>query len=84
VSLQAHLLDVAAPLVKPGGRLVYAVCSLLVREGREQAGAFTSRSGLLPQPLRMTAGREAGTGRLLTPVADGTDGFFVACWSRPC
>jgi 16S rRNA (cytosine967-C5)-methyltransferase len=84
LSLQAHLLDVAAPLVKPGGRLVYAVCSLLAREGREQAAAFTARSGLLPQPVPLTAGRAAGTGRLLTPAVDGTDGFFVACWSRPC
>jgi 16S rRNA (cytosine967-C5)-methyltransferase len=84
LALQAHLLDVAAPLVKPGGRLVYAVCSLLAREGREQAAAFTTRSGLQPQRVDLTAGRDAGTGRLLTPAADGTDGFFVACWSRPC
>ena len=84
LALQARLLDVAAPLVKPGGRLVYAVCSLLAREGRDQAEAFTARSGLLPQPVGLTAGRKAGTGRLLTPAADGTDGFFVACWSRLC
>jgi len=84
LSLQARLLDLAAPLVKPGGRLVYAVCSLLEAEGRAQAAAFTGRSALLPQPVEMTAGREAGAGRLLTPAADGTDGFFIACWSRPC
>jgi len=84
LSLQAHLLGVAAPLVKPGGRLVYAVCSLLAREGRDQATAFSARSGLRPQAIPLTAGREAGTGRLLTPAADGTDGFFVACWSRIC
>jgi 16S rRNA (cytosine967-C5)-methyltransferase len=84
LSLQAHLLDVAAPLVKPGGRLVYAVCSLLAREGRDQAAAFSARSGLRPQAIPLTAGRDAGTGRLLTPAADGTDGFFVACWSRIC
>jgi 16S rRNA (cytosine967-C5)-methyltransferase len=84
VELQARLLDLAALFLKPGGRLVYAVCSLLAREGREQAAAFTARSALLPQPVAMNAGRAAGTGRLLSPVADGTDGFFVACWSRPC
>ena len=39
-ALQAHILDLAAPLVKPGGRLAYAVCSLLEREGRAQADAF--------------------------------------------
>lgn len=84
VDLQARLLDVAMPLLKPGGRLVYAVCSLLAREGRDQAAAFTARSGLAVQPVPIGAGRDAGTGRLLTPAADGTDGFFVACWSRPC
>ncbi len=83
VTLQAHLLDVAATLLKPGGRLVYAVCSLLAEEGRDQAAALSLRSSLEPQPVPLTAGRPAGTGRLLSPAVDGTDGFFVACWSRP-
>jgi 16S rRNA (cytosine967-C5)-methyltransferase len=84
VTLQARLLDLSATLLNPGGRLVYAVCSLLAVEGRDQAAAFTGRSGLLPQPVPLTAGRAAGTGRLLTPAVDGTDGFFIACWSRLC
>jgi hypothetical protein len=45
---------------------------------------FTGRSALLPQPVALTAGRAAGTGRLLSPAGDGTDGFFIACWSRIC
>lgn len=84
VSLQARLLDLAAGLLRPGGRLVYAVCSLLAEEGREQAGAFERRSSLVPEPLPMTAGRVAGSGLLLSPARDGTDGFFVARWRRPC
>ena len=84
VALQSELLDIGAELLKPGGRLVYAVCSLLAREGREQAAAFTARSACAPQPVPMDAGRDAGTGRLLSPAVDGTDGFFVACWSAPC
>lgn len=83
VDLQARLLDVAAGLLKPGGRLVYAVCSLLTEEGRDQAAALSVRSSLEPQPVPLAAGRPAGTGRLLSPAVDGTDGFFVACWSRP-
>ena len=83
VGLQARLLDVAAGLLKPGGRLVYAVCSLLAEEGRDQAAALSVRSSLEPQPVPLTAGRPAGTGRLLSPAVDGTDGFFVACWTRP-
>ena len=83
-ALQARLLDLAATLVRPGGILVYAVCSLLAEEGRAQAAAFTARSGLLPETVPMKAGRAAGTGLLLTPGHDGTDGFFVARWRAPC
>jgi 16S rRNA (cytosine967-C5)-methyltransferase len=84
VKLQAHLLDVASELVRPGGRLVYAVCSLLAEEGREQAASMTARSSLVRDQLSIPAGRTAGDGMLLSPGRDGTDGFFVACWKRPC
>jgi 16S rRNA (cytosine967-C5)-methyltransferase len=84
VKLQAHILDVAAALLRPSGVLVYAVCSVLAEEGRGQAEALTKRSSLVPEPLAMQAGRGAGTGRLLTPAHDGTDGFFVARWRAPC
>ena len=84
VALQARLLDVAAELVRPGGHLVYAVCSLLSEEGRDQAQALAARSSLVPVAMPMPAGRAAGPGRLLVPASDGTDGFFVARWQRPC
>ncbi|HZG08493.1 MAG TPA: RsmB/NOP family class I SAM-dependent RNA methyltransferase [Allosphingosinicella sp.] len=84
LNLQAQILDVAAELLRPGGSLVYAVCSVLAQEGRDQARAFGKRSSLVPEPLAMVAGREAGQGRLLTPAHDGTDGFFVARWRAPC
>jgi 16S rRNA (cytosine967-C5)-methyltransferase len=84
VALQARLLDLGAALVKPGGALVYAVCSLLADEGRDQAAALTARSSLVPEPMPITAGTPAGTGLLLTPARDRTDGFFVARWRRPC
>ncbi|HEX8643471.1 MAG TPA: RsmB/NOP family class I SAM-dependent RNA methyltransferase [Allosphingosinicella sp.] len=84
VKLQAHILDVAAELLRPGGILVYAVCSVLAEEGRSQAEALTERSSLVPEPVAMEAGRSAGTGRLLTPGHDGTDGFFIARWRAPC
>jgi 16S rRNA (cytosine967-C5)-methyltransferase len=83
-ALQARLLDLGGTLLRPGGILVYAVCSLLAEEGREQAAAFTARSGLLPESVAMKAGRPAGSGTLLTPGHDGTDGFFVARWQAPC
>ena len=85
VALQSRLLDIAAELVRPGGRLVYAVCSLLSREGAGQVDAFISRrSSWIVQETPIAAGRSDGAGLLLTPGHDGTDGFFVARLSRPC
>jgi 16S rRNA (cytosine967-C5)-methyltransferase len=85
VELQAHLLDVAAELVRPGGFLVYAVCSLLEEEGRGQADSFGGRrSAFIWQDFPIEFGRASGAGRLLSPAHDGTDGFFVARWQAPC
>lgn len=79
LTLQARVLDLAAPLVKPGGRLVYAVCSLLAREGAGQAEAFLSRhSSFRATDTGLAAGRSDGVGKLLTPGHEGTDGFFIA------
>ncbi len=84
-ALQSRLLDIAAPLVKPGGTLVYAVCSILRREGAAQIAAFLGRhSGWAVQDALGSFGRKDGEGRLLTPHHDGTDGFFVARLQRPC
>lgn len=81
--LQARLLDIAAALVKPGGRLVYVTCSLLDEEGAGQVAAFLSlnpafRATVPDLPL----GTPRGPGLRLTPHHDGTDGFFIACLSR--
>lgn len=85
VALQARLLDIAAPLVRPGGTLAYAVCSLIEREGSGQIAAFLGRhSGWAVQNALDDLGRRDGGGRLLTPGHDGTDGFFVARLVRPC
>lgn len=84
-ALQSHLLDMAAPLVKPGGTLVYAVCSIIAIEGAGQIAAFLGRhSSWSVQNALGSFGRKDGDGRLLTPGHDGTDGFFVARLVRPC
>ncbi|MEO6580633.1 MAG: RsmB/NOP family class I SAM-dependent RNA methyltransferase [Sphingomicrobium sp.] len=87
-ALQARLLDLAVPLVKPGGALVYAVCSILAREGAGQVADFLGRhsSWVVQDPgdAMQGFGRVDGAGRLLTPGHDGTDGFFVARLKRPC
>lgn len=89
-SLQARILDRAARLVAPGGRLVYTVCSLLGGEGEGQIRAFVHRS---PQfevlPVRRIWARvlacdcpASDTFLRLLPGRDGTDGFFVAVLRR--
>ncbi len=79
MELQARLIDIAAGLVKPGGALVYAVCSVLDDEGAGQVASFLERTpAFRPEKDLFTAGRYRGPGKLLTPLADGTDGFFVA------
>jgi 16S rRNA (cytosine967-C5)-methyltransferase len=85
VATQARLLDIAAELVRPGGRIVYAVCSLLQREGSGQAADFLHRrSSWVADATAIASGRSDGVGRLLTPGHDRTDGFFIAQLSRPC
>ena len=85
VAAQRRLLGIAAEIVRPGGRLVYAVCSLLSREGAGQIDDFLiQHSSWQMQDVRIAAGRPEGAGRLLTPAHDATDGFFIARLARPC
>ncbi len=85
VTEQARLLDIAAQLVKPGGRLVYAVCSLFACEGRDQADGFLERAkGFEPDLGSVRAGRRDGAGILLTPAHDSSDGFYMARLHKLC
>ena len=77
--LQSRLLDVASDLLRPGGRLIYAVCSILDAEGPDQIAKFINRhSQFRASPVGLAAGSQRGSGIRLTPYHDGTDGFFVA------
>jgi 16S rRNA (cytosine967-C5)-methyltransferase len=79
LALQAHVLDVAAPLVRPGGCLVYAVCALTSAEGEAQVDAFLRRHPrFTAEAPDLPVGRPAGAGIILTPAHDATDGFFIA------
>jgi 16S rRNA (cytosine967-C5)-methyltransferase len=80
VAVQARLLDLAATLVRSGGRLVYVTCSLLDAEGADQAQRFLDRNAgawKAELPL-LAAGAARGPGLRLSPYHDGTDGFFIA------
>ena len=75
VALQARLLGIAARMVAPGGKLVYAVCSLLDEEGKDQLERFlTEHPGWAPLGHH-GPGRAHGAMTLLDPVHDGCDGF---------
>jgi 16S rRNA (cytosine967-C5)-methyltransferase len=81
---QARLLEIAAALVRPGGRLVYVVCSLLDGEGADQVGGFlAAHPEWRADPPLLPLGSPRGTGIRLTPFHDGTDGFFIARLEKP-
>ena len=90
---QQAILTSAARLLKSGGRLVYATCSLLTAENEEVVAAFNEAAGrefapLAPAPL-LEAAAVARAAELvegdflrLWPDRHGTDGFFAAAWQR--
>ena len=83
-ALQLRLLDLAAGLVRPGGRLIYVTCSLLDAEGADQAEAFLTRQpDWRAQRPELPAGTPRGCGLRLSPAHDQTDGFFIACFVSP-
>jgi 16S rRNA (cytosine967-C5)-methyltransferase len=90
---QAAILDSAARLVKPGGRLVYATCSLLDEENEGIARAFGESHARDFKPL--AASEVLGRAHVsdpqtlvrdeflrLWPHKHATDGFFAAVWER--
>jgi 16S rRNA (cytosine967-C5)-methyltransferase len=84
VATQRHILGLAAELVRPGGALVYIVCSVLDDEGAGQIRAFLDAyPGWVAETLTPGAGTPRDAGIRLTPLLDSTDGFFVAKMVRP-
>lgn len=82
---QAHVLDLAAGLVRPGGRITFITCSLLDAEGADGAAAFLARHRVWrAAPVPGEPGQSRGVGRRLSPYHDATDGFFFANLVRAC
>src|ERR1700733_1584440 len=93
---QATVLDRAAALTKPGGRIAYITCSVLPPENGEQIRAFVARHPeFTVVPSAQTAAvlwdnaeefvaatLQSAEGLLMTPRRTGTDGFFVSVLKR--
>ena len=93
---QHALLDRAAALVKPGGRIAYVTCSVLTEENGDQVRAFLARNpdfsverpAEVTQPLGeraflfIRAALICEEGLLMTPRRTDTDGFFVSLLRR--
>ncbi|MGS1076983.1 16S rRNA (cytosine(967)-C(5))-methyltransferase RsmB [Pseudoxanthomonas beigongshangi] len=78
-TLQARLLDAAWTLLRPGGALLYATCSILKDENERQIDAFLARTpDARAEPLDARFGHASGAGRQRLPGEDGMDGFFYA------
>lgn len=71
LAVQARLIAIGLAAMKPEGRLVYAVCSVLEAEGVGQVDAAARQWGL-----------RVVEQRALSPADDGCDGFFVASLAR--
>ena len=92
--LQGEILESAQRLVEPGGRLIYATCSLLPEENEAQVSAFLAAHPdfhlVKPLDVWLEAVGEAGAfpggeedlTLTLTPARHGTDGFFMAVMER--
>ena len=90
--LQTAILDSAARLLKSGGRLVYATCSVLPQENEDIANAFlAAHPDFVQVPvldeltrLKVANAQTLCSGQFLRlwPHRHGTDGFFAAIWVR--
>jgi 16S rRNA (cytosine967-C5)-methyltransferase len=80
VALQREMLGAAATIVKPGGMLVYATCSLEPEENEEQVDRFlTAHAGFVLEPGSLDSDLMDGEGRLkIEPQRTGWDGAFAA------
>ncbi len=94
ITRQAQILESASKLVKKGGRLIYATCSLFTEENEEQIASFLKNNddfsllnyadewqNLIKTDTPITASNLENT-LLLTPNQHKTDGFFVAIMQR--
>jgi len=81
---QSQILERYARLVKPGGRLVYATCSINRAENEDVRAGFLAQhaSEFMPVPALPAELRLPGDEVQLLPHKHGTDGFYIAAFRR--
>jgi 16S rRNA (cytosine967-C5)-methyltransferase len=81
VAVQARLLDALWPLLKPGGRLLYATCSVFKAEGSDQVEAFLARNTQVrigASPGHLLPGMKTADASSIDNLLGDHDGFFYA------
>ena len=82
-ALQMQLLRALWPLLKDGGKLLYATCSVLPEENNKLAEqAMQELPGARVVPLNADWGHATATGRQLFPQPHGHDGFYYALFRK--
>ena len=86
---QNSLLDTATTMLREGGRIIYAVCSVLESEGRARVDAFLARHPDFQRcPIKDVLGPEMAArlgcdeDLVLTPKRHNTDGMYAAVLTR--
>ncbi|HEX6612482.1 MAG TPA: 16S rRNA (cytosine(967)-C(5))-methyltransferase RsmB [Rhodanobacteraceae bacterium] len=81
---QRRMLEALWPLLQPGGRLLYATCSILRAENEEVIADFLrTHAGAEASPCELPAGHGAGAGWQILPGEGGLDGMYYAVLRKP-
>lgn len=82
-TLQQEILQTAWGMLKPGGQLLYATCSVLPLENHKNIEAFlSSQADAKLSTLELSTGLDTGFGHQLFPQQQGHDGFFYALLTK--
>lgn len=80
---QQMLLDALWPMLKPGGLLVYATCSVLPQENEQVIHAFlTKQTNAKEKKIVADWGKTVSVGKQIFPEQNGSDGFYYCCLEK--
>ncbi|MBT7308511.1 MAG: 16S rRNA (cytosine(967)-C(5))-methyltransferase, partial [Gammaproteobacteria bacterium] len=84
VQQQSAILENCWGLLRQGGRLLYATCSIFPEENEQQIHTFLQQHPeAVVEPIQLDCGHATGAGHQLLPGECGMDGFYYACLRKP-